>query len=508
MVCDNLNSFCLDENMISESKDDATEKWRILIVDDMQMHLETAKLYLEKEGNKVFLASDANSAWALLEKEAPDLILLDVVLPGENGLELLTKIKTYHPGIGVIIMTSYSSEEVATAALKLGATDYIKKPLKYSSLNLVVEKALAKLKKVKDHQTEVESLKNAFEELQVSAESILHCMSAGVVAVDINLKIKIINQRAEILLGVRKDDVIEKYYYDAFPFFVNTSLLKNTLENEKNIRMYEVEIAGRGGVRTLNINTDIIYNLLGKKIGAVAVFDDVTELKNKEQLLKERERLAIIGQMAAGMAHELKNPLTSIKGFAQLLLNRSNAAAIPDDFLQVMINETNRMNQVIQDFLQLARPKPPEYKMVNINDILMEIAPIIEPQAFLKNISLNINTSDGMPRGMMDPNQIKQVILNILQNAMEAMENRGNIVVETRFVEENNEIRMDIRDTGPGIPPDKINKIGVPFYSSKPNGTGLGLSISFSLVEQHRGRIEIQSREGRGTTFSVFLPVN
>ncbi len=506
MVNVSLSHVCGKESIMCKENNKISGKWKILIVDDMQIHLETAKLYLEKEGYKIFIASDANSAWVLVENEAPDLILLDVVMPGENGLELLIRIKSKYPGIGVIIMTSYGSEEVATATLKQGAMDYIKKPLKYSSLKHVVEKALTKLKLVKDNETEVESLKNAYEELQVSAESILHCMSAGVIAVDTNLNVKIINRRAEDLLCVQKDDVVEKYFYDVFPRLLNTDLLKKTLENKERIHMYEVKIPGNDGFRILELNTDIIYNFKGDKIGMVAVFEDVTEHRNNEQLLKEREKLAIIGQMAAGMAHELKNPLTSIKGLAQLLSSRPKAP-IPDDFLQVMVNETNRMNQVIQDFLQLARPKLPEFKMVSINDIIQEISPIIEPQAFLKNISLSINTGDDVPRGMMDPNQIKQIILNLVQNALEAMESQGNIVIKTSFLAGNNEIRMDICDTGPGIHPDKIDNIGVPFFSTKSKGTGLGLSISFSLVEQHKGRIEVQSQVGRGTTFSIFLPV-
>ncbi|WP_066639113.1 hybrid sensor histidine kinase/response regulator [Desulfolucanica intricata] len=480
-------------------------KGKILIVDDMLMHLETAKLYLEMSGFDVFCASDTRSAWELLVDKNPDLVLLDVVMPGENGLEFLSKIHSHNPNMGVVIMTAFGSEDIAAMALKLGAMDYIRKPFKYSSLSTVVEKALAKQRQIKNQEMAVNTLKHAYEELQVSADSILQCMSAGVVAVDKNCFIRIINQRAAKLLGVENQNVIGRYYYEVFPFFKN-NLLKNTLENERGVRLYEVELQRGEDIKILSVNTDVVFDFNSNKIGAVVTFDDVTELRQKEELLKERERLAIVGQMAAGMAHEIKNPLTAIKGFAQLLSGKSLDPDL-NKYLDIIGSEINRMNDVIKDFLQLARPKPPELKKISINEVLKEITPIIEPQAFLKNIVVDIKTDEAVPESLMDPGQIKQVILNLLQNGMEAMNNGGTLTIETKYLSRRKEICLNISDTGCGIPAKKIKELGVPFYTTKPEGTGLGLSISFTIVDRHKGRIETKSREGQGTTFSVYLPV-
>lgn len=483
-----------------------SKKGKILVVDDMLIHLETAKLYLETSGYQVVCASDVKSAWRLVTEEEPDLILLDVIMPGESGLDLLSEIRSLCPNTSVVVMTSYGSEDIAATAFKLGATDYIKKPFKYSSLSRVIEKALAKQSQTKNKEMAVKSLEHAYENLRVSADSILQCMSAGVVAVDSSLYIRMVNQMASKLLGIQIQDMIGKHIYEVIPLFNSVNLIKNTLENEKGVRLHQVEVLGEDGAKLFNVNTDVISDFNGNKIGAVAVFDDITDLRRKEGMLRDRERLAIIGQMAAGMAHELKNPLTSVRGFAQILSAKSLEAEV-SKYIKVMISETGRMNQVIQDFLQLARPKPPEFRSLSINDVVREITPIIEPQALLKNISVQVITGDDIPLCLIDPAQIKQVLLNLFQNSLECMEINGNFSIETKNLSDQNQVRLDIKDDGCGIPEDRMKKLGVPFYTTKPEGTGLGLSISFSIVEQHKGRVEIQSREGMGTVFSVFLPV-
>lgn len=489
---------------IKEERPPYPSRGKILVVDDMKMHGETVKPYLERSGYSVIHAIDTKTALSLMAGEKPDLVLLDVVLPGEDGLNLLSRLRELYPDTWVIIMTAYGSEDIASLALKHGAVDYIKKPFKYSNLTDIVEKALARQRQLKSEQRAVQTLQHAYEELHVSAESILQCLSSGVVAVDNCLRIRIINEKAEELLGRKNEEVFGKNFYDAFPGFKDLNLLKNTLGNERGCRHDDVELPGTG--RFLNINTAVIRDYHTRIIGAVAVFEDVTELRLKDQMMKERERLVIIGQMAAGMAHELKNPLTSIRGFAQILSGKNLDPEIRE-YLKIMVSEASRMNQVIQDFLQLARPKQPEFKKVVINEILGEIISIIEPQAFLKNVLVRVKNDQAIPCALMDPSQIKQVLLNLVQNAIEAMENGGALDIETILIPEKKEICLKVSDTGCGIPRDELAQLNIPFYTTKADGTGLGLSISASIVDLHHGRMEVQSREGKGTTFYVFLPV-
>ena len=481
-------------------------KEKILIVDDMAMHLETARLYLEMSGFIVFCASDTQRAWTLITEEIPDLILLDVVMPGGNGLQLLSKIQSQYPSMGVIIMTSYGSEDIAVMALKLGAMEYIRKPFKYNSLSNVVEKVLAKQRQIKNQEIMFENLEHAYQNLQVSSDSILHCMSSGVVAVDKNLCIRLINRAAELIFSVKKTDIIGRDFYDVFPFFGGTRLINYTLENKRGYRLYEVEIPETNGVKFLRINTDLIVDYHTGITGVVATFDDITELRRKEEMLKDSERLAIIGRMAAGMAYEIKNPLTSIKEFSQFISGEFLDSKM-NDYFQVIVKEVNQMDRVIQDFLQLAKPKTPEYKETCLNELLKEITPIIEPQAFLRSVIFRIKFNDNVPKSFIDPGQIKQVILNLVQNALEAMDAGGTLELQIKFITNSNEVCLNIIDTGCGIPAVKLTELGIPFYTTKSGGIGLGLSISFSIIDRHNGRIEINSREGFGTTFSVYLPV-
>lgn len=481
-------------------------KQKILIVDDMLMHLETAKLYLEMAGYEVFCASNTQHAWDLLIHEKPDLMFLDVVLPGENGLLWFDKVQTSYPDTGVVIMTAFGNEEIAAQALKKGALDYIKKPLKYSALSNIIQKALGERQRIKKQEQKLATLEHAYEKLQVSAESILQCMSAGVVAVDPELRIRIVNQKALELLHITNSNLVGQYFYQVFPMFRHTQLLIYTLQNKTSVKLYEIQVRVGREFKTININTDLIYDSGKNVIGAVATFDDITDLRHKEELLRERERLAIVGQMAAGMAHEIKNPLTAIKGFVQLLAAKSADPNLTS-YLEIIENESNRMTQVIQDFLQLAKPKALEPRKMSVNQVLLEMVPVIEPMVILGGVTIELDIADNIPRSEMDPGQIKQVILNLCQNSIEAMDQGGILTLATRYLPETKEVQMDITDTGCGIALDKLKNLGVPFYTTKADGTGLGLSICFSILGKHRGRIEVQSKEGVGTTFSAFLPV-
>jgi nitrogen-specific signal transduction histidine kinase/CheY-like chemotaxis protein len=488
-------------NLVTSKPVDA----KVLVVDDMLLHLQTIKLYLESSGFQVICSTDTNNAWRLVIEEQPDLVILDVIIPGGNGLKLLEKIKSQFPNIAVIIMTAYGNENVAASAIKMGALDYLRKPVRYNNLSNIVEKALVKQRQLCKQAVKVNTLEHAFAELQVSAESILGCISAAVVAVDNNLNISIYNQKAKQFLISDDLNIKGRNFYEVFPCFKHSALLKYTLENGRGVQLYEVEIDTANGTKILNINTDIIYHH-HQPIGAVAVINDVTDLKHKECLLKEKEKLAIVGQMAACMAHEIKNPLTAIKGFAQIL-----ASKIEDDssrkYLQVINSEINRMSQVIQDFLLLARPKPPEFMEADINQLVREVMLIIESQALLKNINISMALSDNIPPLFIDQGKIKQVLLNLSQNALESMNINGNLGIATSLLPDLREIRLDVTDTGCGIAKEKINDLGVPFITTKSNGTGLGLSISFSIIEQHKGRVEVQSEVGQGTTFSIYLPL-
>lgn len=242
----------------------------------------------------------------------------------------------------------------------------------------------------------------------------------------------------------------------------------------------------------------------GIVIGGIGIMEDITELRHTQNMMREKDKLAIVGQMAAGVAHEIRNPLTSVKGFAELMMKKFSDNATLVGYTSIIIDEANQANRVITDFLQLASSKEPELKKHDLNSLLKEIMDIVEPQAYLSNVKVEY-VENNLPQCLLDRNQMKQVLLNMCKNAFEAMPDGGMLKIQSGLSPQKNEVYIDIQDTGCGIPQDKLDKLGVPFYTTKDDGTGLGLSISYSIIDAHNGRVEVDSTQNLGTRFRIVL---
>ncbi|MBE3581733.1 MAG: hypothetical protein IMW96_08925 [Thermoanaerobacteraceae bacterium] len=220
-----------------------------------------------------------------------------------------------------------------------------------------------------------------------------------------------------------------------------------------------------------------------------------------------RERLAMVGELAAGMAHEIRNPLTSIRGFLQLLQGKYDRQGPEQEYFQIMIEELDRINAIIKEFLALARPAQPQLKIADINEVVSEALLLAEQEALMNEVLLEFDKGEDLPLLVLDPLQIKQVILNLVSNAIYAAGPRGYIKVWTRRERMQEMVVIGVEDNGPGIPPDKLEKIFEAFYTTKEHGTGLGLTLSRRMVEGHGGKIEVTSRVGEGSCFKVYLPL-
>lgn len=226
------------------------------------------------------------------------------------------------------------------------------------------------------------------------------------------------------------------------------------------------------------------------------------------QRMLEKEKLAAIGQMAAGIAHEVRNPLTTIKGFVQLL-DKFNGVKDPEtlkSYLFMIDKEINRLNDLINDFLQYAKPKKPQLSNSNLNNILYDLEMMVRNHCVNNNVRFELVYNHDLPYIKCDKNQIKQVILNIVLNGIDSMNDTTEklLVITTNY--DANHVFLRISDTGCGISPEEINKIFTPFYTSKNNGTGLGLSLCNSIIEDHQGEIKVESVVGQGTIFTILLP--
>jgi two-component system, sporulation sensor kinase E len=248
------------------------------------------------------------------------------------------------------------------------------------------------------------------------------------------------------------------------------------------------------------LNVPIIVN--NEIAGVYVIFKDISEEIRAEEMLIKSEKLSIIGQLAAGVAHEIRNPLTSLKGFVQLLKSKTNDHAY---YYDIMLSELERINFIVSEFLVIARPQAVNFQPKEVKGILTNTIALLHSQALMNNVQISARMKEPIPLILCDENQIKQVCINILNNSIDAMPNGGDIQVEVRAHGED-EIALVFTDFGAGIPEERLPRLGEPFYTTKEKGTGLGLMVSYRIIENHRGRINIQSQVNQGTVVEIILP--
>ena len=237
--------------------------------------------------------------------------------------------------------------------------------------------------------------------------------------------------------------------------------------------------------------------------GWMVTFSDITEQEQVQAYLNQSEKLAMVGQLAAGAAHEIRNPLAVIYGFIQLMQQSLSPQERDRYYLPLILKEIERVNQIVTELLMLSKPSMPNYREVKLTELLNSILPLMNAEAMLHGIEIvNRNVSD--TRIHVDVEQFKQILMNLMKNALEAMKEGGVLTIENRL--DDTWVHIVIRDTGEGIPPEYLVRIFDPFFSLKEKGTGLGLPISRRMVENHRGTMQIESTVGKGTTITISLP--
>lgn len=243
----------------------------------------------------------------------------------------------------------------------------------------------------------------------------------------------------------------------------------------------------------------IMYDALN---GIYLIAKDISKRKQTEELLVKSEKLSIVGQIAAGVAHEIRNPLTALKGFTQLMQSGIDGKR---EFYDIMHAELDRIELIITEMLVLAKPHMNRYMPKRLPVMLNHVVALLETQAILNNIEIVTDIDPGLPMVLCEENRIKQMLINLLKNAMESMPDGGQIRILMR-AEGSESIYVVIKDHGCGIEPDVLKKLGQPFFTTKEKGTGLGVMISFKIIEDHHGSMRIESQAGKGTNIHILLP--
>ncbi|WP_349407330.1 PAS domain S-box protein [Pseudalkalibacillus sp. SCS-8] len=245
-----------------------------------------------------------------------------------------------------------------------------------------------------------------------------------------------------------------------------------------------------------------VLNKKNEITSIVMVVRDLTERKDTEELLRNSDKLAVVGQLAASIAHEIRNPLTSLKGFLQYF--HSNGDELSKNYYELMLSEVDRINMIVSEFLLLAKPQVSKFKETQLDHMLTHVLTLIDSQALMEGIEVNVDMDEDLPAIFCDENQLKQVLLNYTKNAIEACSYGGKIQISLRKNQKH--IHIIIEDNGCGISEDDLDKIGTPFFTTKDNGTGLGLMISKKIISNHDGTVTFESEIDKGTKVTISLP--
>ncbi|RCW47838.1 ATP-binding protein [Paenibacillus prosopidis] len=276
-----------------------------------------------------------------------------------------------------------------------------------------------------------------------------------------------------------------------------------TVQDDEAAPIKPIELQWRT-VQGKLLHTEIVRastTFSGKQIEQV-IIRDISERKKNEELLINSEKLYVAGQLAAGIAHEIRNPLTSLKGFLQLIASgRGNK----EDFYDIMKSELVRIESIVSELLMLSKPQIYELAFKDARQMMTETVNLLETQAILHNVIIEFHAGDKPLWVMGVENQLKQVFINVIKNAIEAMQN-GGVVKISMSHDEDGTVNIRIQDQGSGISKEQLSKIGQPFYTTKDKGTGLGLMVTYKIVDNHKGQITAESEIGTGTTFIIRLP--
>lgn len=332
-------------------------------------------------------------------------------------------------------------------------------------------------------------------ESQEETASILESMTDCFYAIDRDWQFTYINRAGEIAFGKSRDELLGKKITEVFKLNHTALLHYHEVMSEKRSVTFEI-------VSEMLGNKWMEISLYPRESGLTCYFQDITSRKIAEDEIARLDRLHLVGQLAAGIGHEIRNPMTTVRGYLQLLGAKPDYAAQKSTF-ELMISELDRANAIITEFLSLAQLKQTELKSQNLNDILNNLYPLLEADAFIQNKQICFIPGE-TPNLELNGKEISQLVLNLTRNGLEAMRERGCLTVKSYL--QDDKVVLAIADEGCGIPPENISKVGTPFFTTKDNGTGLGLATCYKIAESHNAKIHIDS-SSRGTTFFIFFPI-
>ncbi len=481
---------------------------KILIADDSDILNNVLRDLFEESGFEVVQAFDGSECKSVFLKEKPDLVFLDVQMPEADGLDVLKYIKKKSARTPVVIMTGAGNESIAVGAMKLGADDYLKKP--FGSLDVV---GLARnLVARQEARRENIRLRKKIRQSERYLAHLTTIINEALVTTDPQGRIDFVNLAAVNLWGYSPEELKHKDIHFLIRGEGHTLLHRDLVRDTIEKGRIEGEFLFRKrdkGTFPGYLSTSVIREK-DRIRGIVMVVADLTRLYEAEMRLKKSEKLASMGLMVEGIAHEVRNSLTSLGGFTRRMSRIGSSVPHLEDYTRIMLGDVARLEEMVQqieDYVRFA-------KFYSFDFVRVDLGPLVDqaksraleklgPDAS-RPVSFKLVAED-VPQVMGDPHALEEVFYNIVLNAYEAMPKGGRLTAAIKRL--NSAVSISFSDTGVGLHAEEISEVFNPFFTSKTKGAGMGLTKTHLLVEEHGGTVNVTSQVGKGTTFEVILPI-
>ena len=508
--------------------------WKVLFVDDEAGIRKVMSIALADAGYSVFTAEDGETGIHLCRDRSPEIVITDIRMPGMDGLELLRRIKEEDPEKEVIVVTAYGEMETAIQALQLDASDFITKPINTDALFIALDRAKERFSTRKELQDYTALLE---EKWMVTAEELARTFNFqnnliessidGIMGSDKDGRVIIYNRSLEKILGYSKDEVIRKMSYDQlFPSGgaekFRAALFSDEFGGKTRLYLYETNLLSKAGDGIpVQLSATLLFDE-GQEIGTVVFSRDLREMRRLEQQFADQTRLLhqdkmmSLGRLAASVVHEINNPLAGILNYARLMSKIVGRGSLSEEhlekfqrYLKLVESETERTSKIVSNLLAFSRKSQVEFAEVDVDELLERCVLLSQHRMTLQNIRIKRKLDPKTPKIRGDFNQLQQVVINLIFNAIDAMPNGGTLFIESSLISKQGVVEIRVGDTGCGIPKEDLPNIFVPFFTTKREGKGLGLGLStvYGIVDRHKGTIHVESEVGKGTTFTAKLPV-
>lgn len=514
------------------------QKANILVVDDEEGLRNLLSRELKLSGYLVETACDGAQALEMADPGKFQLIISDLSMPKVDGLELVKRLRGADPDVEMIMMTGYATVESAVSAMKEGAYDYIQKPFNLDELLLLIEKSLEK-SQMRAMMAVHEASRHVFESIELDsllpliAKLALKILNAD----DISIMIMSNEGRLEVKASAGLENEARRTAVIALGEGIagkvaqwkEPMLLNQDMASDISSSIVHPLVIGKELLGVININrikNDQLFTKVDLRCATIfssqvsqAIYNakiygrlekSLSDLKETQAQLIQSEKMASMGQLAAGVAHELNNPLTGVYGFAELLLGDPQLTSQQRKDIETIHQQSRRCRSIIQNLLQFSRRKEVKTEPVDLVPLIESTLELVNYDISTSGIQIIKEIPPQLPAVLVDASQLQQVFINLITNARQAVEKQPSPTLTIKASCQDQWVFVRFKDNGPGIDNEVLGKIFDPFFTTKPigKGTGLGLSICYGIIEQHQGHLTVESQIGQGATFVVQLPIH